>query len=132
MDSTARAEFIKDSLIKYFKDALAPSFQLTFDIALLDPNLGDPFVDKWFVIDFGDMERVGLAHHTIRVFCCARQDNEGRKLTQLSDAAFGALTDDSQEDGRRRIQLYDSSAGADRPGEWVAVSGDKAHGAAHC
>lgn len=124
MDSTAKAEFIKDSLIKFFKDALT-SYRVTFDISLLDPNLGDAFIDKWFVIDFGDMKRAGLSYHVIRVFCCTRQDNEGRKLVQLTDAAFDALTDDSQEDGRRRVQLYDSSSGPEDPGGWVAVSGIK-------
>jgi len=43
------------------------------------------------------------------LFICTRKDNEGYKLSQLRDKVLATLVDDTMEDGRRRITLYQSS-----------------------
>ena len=110
LDPTARESNLRDSVKKYFVDSLHPTYQLIFDRGLATPRVqGTPSeVDKWISVNFGPMDRGTLSEHSLTVYCCTRKDNEGFKLAQLSDTVMGFLSDDTQTDGMRRIDLYRS------------------------
>jgi len=120
LDATAREANLKDSLKKYFVDSIstAEGLDLSFDKSMSRPKIqGQPVeVEKWVVVNFGAMEMGTLSSHQIQVICCSRKDNEGFKLAQLRDRVMGYLTDSTQTDGLRRIDLYQSQT-------WTKIGG---------
>lgn len=110
LDPTAREANVRDSVKKYFVDSLQPTVQVMFDKGLATPNIqGTPSeIDRWVSVNFGRMEREVLSEHELRIYCCTRKDNEGFRLAQLSDLVMGYLSDTTQTDGMRRINLYRS------------------------
>jgi len=111
LDPTAREANVRDSLKKYFVDTFHPTYQLTFDRGMATPRIQGNLeldIDKWIAVNFGPLDRGDMGEHWLRIYCCTRRDNEGFKLAQLGDAVMGALSDTSQTDGMRRIDLYRS------------------------
>lgn len=119
LDPTARESNVRDSLRKYFVDNLTPTYHLMFDKSMATPNIqGVPSgVDRWISIDFGEMDRGVLSEHFVDIYCCSRKDNGGFKLAQLCDTVMGTLSDTTQTDGMRRINLYRSYASQ----AWVLI-----------
>ena len=120
LDPTSRESNLRDSIIKFFVDNIytTEGIEVSFDKGLARPKIqGQPIeVEKWVIINFGAMEMSALSSHQIQVFCCSRRDNEGFKLAQLRDKVMGYLTDSTQTDGFRRINLYQSQT-------WTKVGG---------
>jgi len=106
---------------KYLVDSLktAEGLNLSFDQSLATPLLRDRSVDKWVVVNFGTMHRDDMSIANMDIFCCARKDNEGFKLAQLTDTVMGYLTGSGNGDSTLRIVHYRSYPSQD----WVVIGG---------
>lgn len=112
LDSTAREANLRDSVKKFFVDNInrAEGVHLTFDKALAVPAVQGIEVNRWVSVNFGQMDMSDtVSMHLVHAYCCTRQDSEGFKLAQLRDKVVGYLTDDTADDGIRRIPLYKSN-----------------------
>ena len=105
LDPTAREANVRDSIKKYFVDALEPQTTVMFDKGVSTP---DNAVEKWVSVNFGMMDMGTVSDFYLRVYCFTRKDNEGFKLSQLRDLVMGFLSDTSQTDGMARIPFYRS------------------------
>lgn len=104
----SRESNVKGSLKKYFVDALGSA--VTFDTSLAVPDLrmqGESGVKQWYNVDFGEFGREALALYYFDVYCLSRQDAEGVELAKLADVLIDMLVDGTNQDGMRRIPLYD-------------------------
>jgi len=120
LDPTAREANVRDSIKKHFVDniALAEGIALTFDTSLATPPLSQGgTVDKWVVVNIGEMERSRLSSLLLEVTCATRKDNEGFKLAQLTDTVIENMSDNTQTDGLKRITFYRSRA----TGVWTQI-----------
>jgi len=122
LDATAWESNVRDSIKKYFVDNLVTNEGLvvTFDTDLATPNIQGDLVDRWIVINFAAMDLDKVSRITLDIYCCARKDAEGFKLTKLKDKLMGYLTDSSHNDGRRRIPFYRSH---EDPNQWTLLGG---------
>lgn len=120
LDPSAREANFRDSMKKYLVDSLVTieGTPVLFDSSLTTPDLRDRKVDKWYKVVFGPMNRDTLSEAIIQITCCAREDNEGFKLAQLTDKLVGYLTN-SEGDGIKRIDFYQSSAVS----PWTKIGG---------
>ncbi len=112
IDATIRESNLRDSIKKYFVDALytTEGIDLLFDKFLSSPKVQGNEIDKWYAIMIGEIDLGTLSEVQLDIFCCARKDAEGFKLAQLRDKVMNYLIDTSQTDGMARITLYKSSA----------------------
>lgn len=111
LNASARESNFRDSLKKFFVDSIetAEGVPVTFDKALNAPNIQGKTVEKWASIVIGPIGFDTLSDAIIEIYCCTRRDNEGYKLSQLRDKVLGYLVDDSMQDGKKRIDFYQSS-----------------------
>lgn len=110
LNPLSRESNVKASIKKYFVDALGSS--VTFDTSLKAPDLrkqGPDAVKQWYNVDFGELGREALAIYYFEVYCMSRQDPEGVLLGQMADTLVDLLVDNTNQDGTRRIPLYDAS-----------------------
>lgn len=106
----SRESNVKASIKKFFVDALGTS--VTFDTSLASPDVrkqGPAAVKQWYNVDFGEMGRDSLAIYYFEVYCMSRQDPEGVLLGQMADTLMDLLVDNTNQDGTKRIPLYDVS-----------------------
>lgn len=121
LDRTARLANFRDSIKKYFVDNLNKTerIPLTFDKGLGTPDTKGKALKRWVAVNWGPVNFDTMSEATIDVYCCTRQDNEGRSLAQLHDTVMGYLTDSSGTDGARRITFYRSH----RTEDWINIGG---------
>lgn len=106
----AKESNVKGSIKKYFVDTLGSA--VTFDTSLAVPDLraqGELAIKQWYNVDFGEFGRDALATYYFEVYCLSRQDAEGVELAKLADVLIEMLTDNTNQDGMRRIPFYDIS-----------------------
>jgi hypothetical protein len=109
MNALAKESNVKDSLKKYFVDALGDI--VTFDLSLKEPDIrksGSAAIKQWYNVSFGQFGRNALADYTFEVYCLSRQDTEGILLSVMTDVLFNLLVDSTKTDGMRRIPIYDT------------------------
>jgi hypothetical protein len=109
LDATATRDNLRKSVKKYLIDTLATgpdAKTIYFDRGFLPPEKNLP---QWLSVRFGSMNRSGMALWIVDVICATRGDMDGDVLGQLSDVVFDAMTDLNQQDGKRRIPLYNVS-----------------------
>lgn len=83
------------------------------------PLLADNTEAKtWITVRFGPMTFASVSEAELTVFCCTREDPEGRRLSQLKDKMLGLFFDPSQPTGRVLVPFYDFSD----PQNWSVVS----------
>jgi len=92
---------------------------LSFDTSLATPYLSNKTIDRWVIVNFGDLHRDDLSTGTIDIVCCTRKDNEGFRLAQLSDTVMGYLTVSTGGDSTKRITFYRSYSDQD----WTVIGG---------
>ncbi|MDY0324789.1 MAG: hypothetical protein RBQ87_01280 [Candidatus Cloacimonadaceae bacterium] len=111
MDQTASEKNIRYSLRRFLTDEIetANGKSISFDTALVDPALHEKTVAEWIVVKLGPLARGGMSEVSVELVCATRGDHEGIKLSELSDIVFATMTDDTKEDGKRRIPFYNSS-----------------------
>jgi len=122
LDPTSREANIRDSVKKFFVDGL-PGQNLTFDKGLAQPKITgqNQSVDRWYGVDFGDLNIETMSMFIVFVYVCTRQDWEGFKLAQQRDRMFEILTDHSgtYTDNMARIPFYRSYEND----PWVNIGG---------
>ena len=108
LDPTARKANVKDSVKKFFVDALSTGegIEVVFDTLVDDRPPSEP--DRWVTVRFGPIGFDYLSECNLSVFCCTRKDSEGFKLAQLRDTVVGYLSDTTRSDGMARIPFYRS------------------------
>ena len=111
LDDTAKEVNILNSIRKYLVDSLETTEEkeLSFDISLNNPDLHDPTTTEWVTVNFGKMNRFGMAQLLLDIYCCTRSDNEGDNNAALSDLVFDYMTDNLMPDGKKRIPIYNQS-----------------------
>jgi len=119
LDATTRETNVKDSFKKFLIDALHPTYRLTFDKGLNAPKIRGTDSEKWVAVECGRFEIGIICSFEIRLYCCTKKDNSGFKLSQLRDVLLGHLTDNTQDDGVKRVALYKSHAEIDK---WTQIS----------
>jgi hypothetical protein len=119
LDASARESNLRDSLKKFFVDNLttANGIAVTFDKALNAPVFQDKTVDRWVSITLGPVSLDTMSDIIFEIYICTRRDNEGYRLSQLRDTVMGYLVDSTKEDGKARIDFYQSSYS----GAWVLL-----------
>jgi len=110
LHATARESNVRDSVKKFFVDNIETTegIPVTFDKALIYPDLTDKTVEKWVNVNFGSMIFGTYSDINLEVHVCTRKDNEGFKLAQLKDKVLGYLSDATTTDGYKRIPFYQS------------------------
>jgi len=118
LDSTALEINLKRSIKKYLIDIFETTQgrNVIFDTGLADPTLLDKSITEWLTFVFGDIKIGGLSDFKLDAICCTRGDNEGENLSILSGVVLDAMKDSTQNDGCRRIPLFDTSTAP-----WVSV-----------
>ena len=92
---------------------------------LLCSTLANPRVPNntelttWLNVRFGDFYRDDLSRANVEIRCCTRQDNEGFKLSQLTDKVIGYFTT-TEGTGLKTIIFYRSY---EAPTPWVPIGG---------
>lgn len=123
LDATAKAINVKKSIKKFFDDQLETirSVEVMYDRGLADPDTIDRTTVEWVSINIGTMDRVALSSVNLDIHCCTRSDIDGEQNSILSDDVFDTITDNTFEDGTRRITLYDCSADLNDASKWVSI-----------
>jgi hypothetical protein len=113
--ANARESNVRDSIKKFFVDNIetTENIPVTFDKALIEPDLTDKAVDKWVNVSFGDMIFGRITDVFLAIHVCTRRDSEGFRLAQVRDKVVGYLSDTTMTDGYKRIPFYQSSATQD-------------------
>ncbi len=109
LNALAKESNVRSSLKKYFVDALGDA--ITFDISLTSPDIrtqGTKAVNQWYNLVFGEFGRNSLATYYFEIYCLSRQDAEGTKLAKMTDELMDLLVDNSNQDGTKRIPLFDT------------------------
>lgn len=93
LDETAKIANVEISIKKYMIDNLetAEGLELSFDVALNDPNLFDKDIDQWVIVKSGAVKRKGLSEFLLKIVCATRKDPEGVALSTLSDTVISYL-----------------------------------------
>ena len=119
MFATGRESYVRDSIKKYFVDALktVEGIEVSFDKTLTNPKVQGIEIDRWYSINIGELRLGTVAEIDVSIFCCTKKDSEGVKLAKLRDIVLGYLVDLNQTDCTARIPLYMSSATE----EWLCV-----------
>ncbi|MFA5394422.1 MAG: hypothetical protein WC346_00200 [Methanogenium sp.] len=110
LDPLSKESNVKTSIKKYFVDALGEI--ITFDTSLASPDVrtqGAEAVNQWYNLSFGEFGRNALATYYFEIYCLSRQDAEGVKLAEMADTLMELLVDNENQDGQRRIPLFDVS-----------------------
>jgi len=106
MDPTHSEAVLRRSIRKYFIDTLVTVDKLVLDF---DFSYTEPPGDTWVVIKSGGLYLDTLAKMDLVIYIFAKNDLSGEKLAVLRDTVYNRLVDDSANDGRARIALYNAS-----------------------
>lgn len=117
MDKTLSEVCVRDSIVKFFVDALVTTESLT---VLFDEDIDAPgsYPDKYVSIRFGQLgiEERGFSFQIMNIHMITSKDPEGMILSGLRDTVFKYLTDDTE--GVKRVPFYNSSVIP-----WVQIGG---------